>query len=162
MVAKIIFENGLAVVSEILQTIRSRMVFLTSRSSMTTQVPFWSEGTELLTCVTSNVRRGGREYLGGVGFCILIVFGAMFCRAGFMFDGVNTNLYLVSSSTSLDCVVEHRLRGNQKLPCRKEDQRKVEIKRGVGFAPVMIGVVTEKVKGEIRPISWATGEVLYG
>ena len=114
MVVRTVFENGLTVVGEILQTMKSRVAFITSRSSMAAQVAFGVGGTELLTCVTSNMRcGGGREYLEGAGFCIPIFFGVIFCRAGFMFCGAIINLHLVSGSTSMDCVVEHRLRDNR-------------------------------------------------
>ena len=114
MVVRIVFENGLTVVGGILQTMESGVAFLTSRSSMTAQVAFGVGGTELLTCMTSNIRcGGGREYLEGAGFCVLIVFGTIFWKAGFMFSGANISPHLVSSSASLDCVVEHCLRDNR-------------------------------------------------
>ena len=63
-------------------------------------------GTKLLTCVTSDMRCGGGETI---------------------------NLHLASGSASLDCVVEHRLRDNQKSPRGREHRQKVGIKRGVCF-----------------------------
>ena len=64
------------------------------------------KGTKLLICVTSDIRRGA---------------------------GGNINLHLASGSASLDCVVEHRLRDNQKFPRGREHRQEVGIKRGVGF-----------------------------
>jgi len=46
VVAKIVLENELAVVGEILQTMKSGMAFPSSRSSMTTQGPSLSERNE--------------------------------------------------------------------------------------------------------------------
>ena len=66
-------ENELAAVGEILQTMKSGVAYLTSRSSMATQVAFGVGGAELLTCVTSNIRCGGREYLKGASFCFVVV-----------------------------------------------------------------------------------------